>query len=483
MVGLLQNDPAGRPLPGIATSWENSPDGLVWTFHLRDALWSDGRPVTAEDFVFGMQRVLDPKMASENAALLYFIKGAEAVNDGKAPPSALGVRALDPHTLRIELIHPAPYLLELARHTVMMPTPRQAIAKWGDAWAQPGRYVSDGPFVLTEWKQNDHVTVVKNPRFFDSASVCPDRVVYYPTVDYLSAERRVRRGELDMQDGIDNNRIPFLRQPDQIPAYVHVKTYLGVEYYVFNTRSAPALRDKRVRQALTMDIDRDFITHKLTHDVWQAADTFVPPGVENYAGAPAPYWANWSFAKRQAHARRLMQAAGFSPGRPLHLQLLIRSTAGSPMLSALVQSDWKAIGVQLEIVNNDAAVAYAEVRAGDFQVFQGGWIADYDDPMSFLFLMRSDTGAWNYAGYANPRYDDLLNKADAEPNAAKRAAYLSEAERIMLEDAPVAPLWFESTQNLVSPRVTGWADNIMDYHPERYMCIVGASARVRPGDR
>ena len=471
MVGLVQNDEQGNPVPGIAASWETSPDGRTWTFHLRDAQWSDGAPVTADDFVFGLRRVLDPKSAAETASLLYVIKGAEAANAGKAPLASVGVQAIDAHTLRIELVHPAPFFLQLAKHPAMSPIPRQAVAKWGEAWAQPGRYVSDGPYMLTEWKQNDHVTLVKNPRFFDVGKVCLDRLTFYPTMDYRSAERRIRRDELDTQDGVLASRVALLRQPDQIPGYVRATTEMTTEYYVFNTRTLPALRDRRVRQALTMDIDRDFVSNGLYHGLSPKADTFVPPGMAGYPSGPKPYWADWSFAKRQAEAKRLMQAAGYGAAHPLSLKILIRSTGGNPMMTALVQSDWSAIGVKVQAVNEDAAVAYAQARAGDFDIFESAWGADYNDPMTFLFLLRSDTGAWNYAGYQNPRYDALLDKANAEQDETKRAAYLTQAEGMMLEDAPVAPLWFWTTQDLVNPRITGWRDNPMDFHPERYMCV------------
>jgi oligopeptide transport system substrate-binding protein len=474
MVGLVQNDAKGDPIPGIARSWETSPDGLTWTFHLRDAQWSDGRPVTAADFVFGMQREEDPKVASEYASLLYFIKGAEAVNNGKAPLSALGVHAVDDHTLRIDLLHPAPYLLQLAKHTAMMPAPRQAVAKWGDNWAQPGHYVSDGPYVLRDWTLNDHITLFKNPRFYDAGSVCLDQVVYYPTTDSLSAERRVRRGELDINTGIKGSRVAHLRQPDQIPAYVHLNTYLGVDYLAFNIRDVPAFRDRRVRQALTMAIDRDFISGKVGRGVSPPADTFVPPGVDNFPGSIKPYWASWPFAQRQAFAKRLLGQAGYGPGHPLHVEIKIRGTNGAAFEFAAMQGDWKAIGVDVALARNEAAVAYAAFSAHDFQIADAGWIADYNDPMSFLYLLRADDAGLNYGGYGNPAYDDLLNKADAEPDVAKRGAYLAQAEHLMLEDAPVAPWVYAINDALVNPRVTGWVDNLLNYHPARFLCFAGA---------
>ncbi|MGE5501555.1 MAG: peptide ABC transporter substrate-binding protein, partial [Ignavibacteriales bacterium] len=314
LVGLTTDDAQGNAIPGMAERWETSPDGLVWTFHLRDADWSDGVPVTADDFVFSLRRILDPKTASEYASLLYFIKGAQPVNEGKAAPETLGARAIDPHTLEIRLEHPAPYLPQLAKHQTMYPAPKHAVEKWGDAWVQPGHYVSNGPYVLKDWKLGDYVRLVKNPRFYDAKNVCVDEIYRYPTTDAISAERRVKRGELDWNTDIQSNRIAFLRK--EMPGYVRTHTYLGVTYLAFN-RHVPALNDKRVRQALDMAIDRDFITQKLLRGGQVSAYTFTPPGIADYTPPPAPEWASWPLAKRQAVARQLLAQAGYGPNHPL----------------------------------------------------------------------------------------------------------------------------------------------------------------------
>ena len=475
MVGLVQNDASGRPAPALATSWETSKDGLVWTFHLRDAQWSDGTPVTADDFVYGMQRVLDPKMASAYASLLYFIVGAEPVNAGKAPLSSLGVKALDARTLQISLTHPAPFLLQIAKHTVMMPAPRWAVEKTHGHWAEPGHFVSTGPYVLTEWKLGDHITAVKNPRFYDAASVCLDEVVYYPAEDKISAERRVRAGEFDMngQNGMAPSRIPFLKQPDQIPDYVHTHAFLAVDYLQYNIKNVPAFRDVRVRQALTMAVDRDFLTSKLLFGGFTSANTFTPPGTADSVPVEPPHWASWPLARRQAEARRLLAEAGYGPGHPLKTTLNIRGSADPALWASSVQADWKAIGVTVGMSRAETQVAYADFNAGNFDIADVGWVADFDDPLTFLNLLREDAGPQNYGQYHSPVYDGLLDKANAEPDLTKRAVLMAQAEHVMLEDAAVAPMWFNINYNLVSPKVTGWVDNIGDKHPSRYMCFAG----------
>lgn len=475
IVGLTQSDPSGEPIPGMAERWETSPDGLTWTFYLRDAVWSDGVPVTADDFVFSLRRILDPKTASEYASLLYFIKNAQPVNEGKVPPSALDVESVGPKTLIIRLEHPAPYLPELAKHQTMYPAPKHVVEKWGDAWVQPGHYVSNGAYVLKEWRLGDFVRLEKNPRFYEADSVCIDEVYYYPTNDAISAERRVKRGELDWNADIQSNRIAFLRK--EVPEYVRVYTYLGVTYMAFNT-NVPAFKDKRVRQALTMSIDREFITQKLLRGGQVPAYTFTPPGVANYSAAKPPYWAGWPLAKRQAEARRLLKEAGYTPQRPLRFEIKHRNTPDPMLYTPAVQADWKEIGVDAQLAQQETQIAYADYRVRAFDVADAAWVADYNDAMSFLYLQQSATGPQNYGDYKSPAYDALLAKADNEPDAAVRARYLAEAESLMLDDAPVAPIYFYVNKNLVNPKITGWVDNIIDHHRTRFLCVNGkASAK------
>ena len=476
LVGLAQVNAAGEPIPGMATHWETSADGLTWTFYLRDAVWSDGVPVTADDFVFAFRRIMKPETASEYAALLYFIKGAQPINEGKAAPDTLGVRAVSPKVLEIRLEHPAPYLPQVATHQTMFPIPKHMVEKYGDAWSQPEHYVSNGPYTVVTWRLGDHVKAVKNPRFWDADKVCVDEIYYYPTNDAISAERRVKRGELDINSDIQSNRIAFLRK--EMPAYVHTHTYRGTSYLAFNIH-VKALQDVRVRRALTMAIDRDFITQKLLRGGQKPAYTFTPPGLANYTSpTPAP-WSTWTLAQRQAEARRLLAEAGYGPSHPLKLEIKHRNTPDPMLVMPAIQADWKAIGVDASLAQNETQIAYASYRNRDFQVADAAWIADYNDPMSFLYLMQSATGAQNYGDYKNPAYDALLAKADNEPDAKTRAGYLATAERIMLDDASVAPVFFYVNKNLVSPKITGWVDNIVDWHPTRYLCMAKTAPAAR----
>ncbi len=466
IVGLTDRGADGAPIPGVATSWETSADGLTWTFHLRkDAVWSDGVPVTADDFVFGMRRVMDPKTASYSAFINFPIKNGQLVNAGKLPLTALGIAAPDPHTVVITLEHPWPMLLRYASGRTFWPEPQHAVEKWGDAWTQPGHYVSDGPYVLTSWRLGDRVLVTKNPTFWDAAHVCFDEVSYYPTTDQVISERAVENGELDISSGVQSNHIGFIKAGRFAP-YLHIAPYLGVGYLAFNMKE-PGLKDVRVRQALSMAIDRDFITRKLLRGGQTPAYDFVPNTDDHVSGART-YWADWAFERRQTEARRLLAAAGWGPHHPLKITITQRNSSDPVLFMPAIQSDWSQIGVRAQLRQNDVQVAYQAYEMHDFDVADAGWVSE--EEMIFLDLQRSDTGGQNYGQYDNPAYDAELDAANREPDLAKRGAHMERAEQILLDDAPVTPIFFLASHNLVNPRITGWLPNPPDTHEARWLC-------------
>ena len=475
MEGLLADDAAGGSLPGVAKSWETSADGLVWTFHLRPSLWSDGVPVTAHDFVFSYRRILDPKTASSYAYLMYLVKNGKAINDGKAAPETLGAVALDDHTLQLTLEHPAPYLPQLLRHTSYYPAPEHVVRRWGDAWTQPGHLVGNGPYRLVSWRLGDYLRIEKNPFYRDAGKVCIDRIDFYPTQDQISAERRVKRGELDLNNAIQSSRVAYLRSAGGMAAYVHTHPWIYSAYIGLNVRGTPALQDVRVRRAISMAIDRDFIVNKLLRAGQVPSTAFVPPGIAGYVpagpGRPHQSWADGPLAQRQAQARRLLAEAGYSPKHPLKLTYTTANSSNTLLIIQSIQADLAAVGIQASILQEDGQVAFQSFEAGDFQIGGMGWIADYDDPLTYLALLKSDTGAQNYGGYANPVYDHLLDLADHEPDGTKRAQLLAKAEQIMLDDAYIAPILIGVNLALVSPRITGWIDNDVDIHPARFLCV------------
>lgn len=470
MMGLTTDSPDAKPVPGAATHWETSPDGLVWTFHLRPSRWSDGVPVTADDFVFGIQRTLDPKTASIYAYLLYVIKNGQAVNEGKVPLSALGVRAVDPRTVEITLEHPAPYLLELTKHQSFFPAPRHVVEKYGDGWVQPGRYVSNGPFKLVSWRLGDRITVQKNPYFWDAANVCLDQVNFYPTPDVVSAERRIARGELDVNTSFQSNRYERLKKT--MPGVARTAVSIATAYLSFNTRDVAAFRDVRVRRALSEAIDREFITAKLLRAGQQPAYSFVPPITANYVkDGPRLRWADKPFGARQVEAQALLAQAGYTKRNPLKITILAANNTSTMQLMEAVQADWREIGVDARIEQAESGVAFSQYRNRAFQVGSMSWYGDFNDPVTFLGLMKSDTGAQNYGDYKNPDYDALLNAADQEPDAERRAAILARAEQHLLDDEAFVPIFFVVNRNLVGRQVTGWVDNAPNFHRVRWLCL------------
>jgi oligopeptide transport system substrate-binding protein len=475
MMGLTTDGPRSEPLPGMAERWTTSPDGLTWTFHLRQAAWSDGRPVTADDFVFGLRRVLDPKTGAPNAFLVQLLLNGRAVSEGKAPLSAAGVRALDQRTLELTLEHPAPYLPEVLKHPAFYPAPRHVVEREGEAWTRPGRHVGNGPFKLIEWRLGDKVTVAKNPHFFDAKGVCLDRINYYPTVDVVSAERRVQSGELDLNTGFQSNRIERLRS--QMPGYVRTHVALATVYMSFNRRDVPALKDIRVRRALSESVDREFITGKLLRAGQAPAYAFVPPVTRGRQPNVSVAWAAKPLEVRQAEARALLAAAGYGPQRPLRIELKGSNNPETALLMEAVQADWRAIGVEAKVALYEHAVALAAFRNRDFQVGVMNWYADFNDPMNFLSILKSDTGAQNYGEYSNPAFDALLEAADREPQASRRAEILARAEQTMLSDEAMIPVYYLVNRALVSPKVTGWTDNPENFHRARWLC---APAVTRP---
>jgi oligopeptide transport system substrate-binding protein len=479
-VGLTTEDASSKPIPGMATNWTTSPDGKVWTFKLRDAVWSDGVPITADDFVFSFRRTLDPKIAAPYASLLYPIKNAEAYSSGTAPGSALGIAAPDPKTLVITLENPAPYLPDLLRHWLAYPVPRHVVEKYGDAWIKPENVVSNGPFLLKEWRSNDFVRVEKNPRYWDAVSVCLNTVIFYPTNDPVTAERMMRTGALDVQRGYAGQRTAYLRK--EMPAYMRPETLAGLDYIAFNTRKPP-LADTRVRQALSLGIDRTFIAEKILAAGEMPAETIVPIAISGYPGGPIKGLLDAPLPERLVKARALLEEAGFGPAKPLVLTFSYANVGDRARLAPVLQSEWRAIApwVSVEIIGNEQAVHFANLRSGAFEIASANWSADYNDAKNFLYLLESRTGGMNYTGYANPAFDRLMRQSDQTADAPARAALMRQAEEIALRDAAMAPVHYMVAKNLVSPRVTGWVENGFGIHRPVYLCTKEALAEKKGG--
>jgi oligopeptide transport system substrate-binding protein len=471
MLGLFTEDASGNAILGAAENAAVSPDGKMWTFTLRDSLWSDGTPVTAEDFVYAWRRTLDPKTAGKYGAILYAFKNAKAVAEGKLAPSQLGVRSEGTRTLILELEHPAPYLPELLAHNITYPVPRHVIEAKGPAWTQPGNYVSNGPYVLTERIPNDHVTLTKNPRFFDAGHVQIDRVVFYPTEDASGALKRFRAGELDTQNPFPADQIDWLRT--NMPAALRQTPTLAIDYVVFNERRKP-FDDVRVREALDLAFDRDVLTNKIYRLGEEPAYSIIPRGIANYPGGAGLSFRDLSYAERLTRAQTLMRQAGYGPDRPLHTTYATPSQGDARRAAVAIQAMWRAIYVDVQIVQSETQVNYTKLREGDFDIGAGAWAADFDDASNFLMILTSGNPQ-NYGGYSNPAFDALYEKADQERDVDKRGQILLQAEKIALNDHAWIPRNFRANRTIVQPYVKGWVANARDVNRTRWLSIDEAS--------
>lgn len=453
MVGLTTLDARARPIPGVAERWDVSQDGLTWTFHLRKAQWSDGTSVTAQDFVSGWQRVLDPKTAGRAAAILWPVKNARAISGGAKPPSALGIKASGVSTLVVTLENPTPYLAELLAMPAAAPAARKG--------------VFNGPYRLKNWSPNDRITLARNPRFYDAAKVRIETVNYLPTPDTQSALRRLRAGELDMQTPLPSAQLAWMRQ--NMPDALRIMPSLALAYLAINLRD-PALADIRVRRAINLVYDREAVAQKVMKLGESSAYSYVPPTITGYRGGPALDFKSMPYPTRLAQARRLMQDAGFGPFNKLRLTYAASSNPDSRRLAAVFQAMARQIYVDVQIRVADYQINLRAMREGQYQLGYTTWLADFDDASNFLDLLRSGAPN-NYAGYRNAKFDAVMTRADREPDIAKRTALLQTAEKIALNDMPWIPIRYLSQSEAVGPRVSGYIANARNANRSRWLWI------------
>ncbi|WP_420963552.1 peptide ABC transporter substrate-binding protein [Brucella sp. IR073] len=470
--GLVVYDAGGKVVPGVAESWTVSDDGTVYTFKLRpNAKWSDGSPVTAEDFVFSLRRIEDPKTASGYANILYPIKNAQKVNKGEMPADQLGVKALDDRTLEITLEQPTPFFLELLTHETALPVNKASVEKNGANFVKPGVMVSNGAFKLAAHVPNDSITVVKNPEYWDAADVKLDKVIFYPIDDQAASVRRFEAKEMDIAYNFSADQIERLRK-----AYgdgVHVSPSLSTYYYTFDTRQEP-FNDVRVRRALSMAVDRDFLAKEIYSGSQLPSYSMVPPGMASYGEPSKADFADKPQLDREDEAIKLMKEAGYGEGgKPLNIEIRYNTNPNHERVATAVADMWKnTFGAKVTLNNLDISSHYAYLQeGGKYNVARAGWVADYADAENFLALSTSDNKTFNYSKYSNPDYDALMKKSFEERDPAARSKILHEAEALLMKDQPIAPLMTQADLWLVSSRVKGWQDNAVNSHLSKYLSI------------
>jgi oligopeptide transport system substrate-binding protein len=455
--GLVNQDEKGQPVPGVASKWQSN-DNRVWTFTLRnDARWSDGTPVTAQDFVYSWRRLVDPQTTSPFAwfAGLAGILNARDIADGKVAPDKLGVSAVNAHQLRVQLDRPVPYFPALAASFALYPVKQANIERFGKAWTQPGNLVSNGAFVLRTRVVNEKLELGRNRQYWDNTKTVLNKVTFLPINQESSVTKRYLAGDIDITESFPKQLYRKLMK--EIPGQIYTPPQLGTYYYAFNTEKGPTA-DVRVRQALSMTIDRRIIADKVLGTGEKPAWRFTPDVTAGFTPEPSPLEGTPQ-PELNAQAKTLLQAAGYGPGRPLNLTLLYNTSENHQKIAIAVASMWKKnLGVQVKLQNQEWKTYIDSRNSGNFDVVRASWVGDYNEPSSFLTLLTSGHSG-NIARFHDLRYDKVLNQASLEVDGERRNRDYNAAEKILQAQAPIAPIYQYTNGRLIKPWVKGYPIN------------------------
>lgn len=458
--GLTTLDKSAAVAPGVASRWSVSADGKVYTFTLRpEARWSTGERVVAADFVAALRRLVDPATASGYAQYADVIANTDDIVAGKKPPEVLGIAAPDDSTVVVTLAAPALYLPALLSHPSTCPAHRPTLASHPESYARPGVMVSDGAFVLKEWVQGSYILAVRNRYYWNDAATRLGAVKYLISSDENAELARYRSGELHITAVVPRGQFDWIRE--HLGRELHVSPQLTTYYYGFNLRRAPFADHPQLRRALSEVIDREKLAGLVLRVGELPAYGWVPPGIDGYTPQSFDYRSE-PMAARIAEAQRLYREAGYSRAKPLALELAYNAGEVHTKLAVAVASMWKeALGADVRLTQVEFKTLLQEIDRGDVELFRSSWAGDYNDAYTFAQYLKSDFGL-NLPRYRSAAYDALLTRAAAEVDPPSRRALLEEAERAMLADTPLMPLYFYVNKHLVKPEVTGWYDNVMN---------------------
>jgi len=473
--GLLSYSATGALGAGSADEWTISDDGLSYTFHIRDsARWSNGDPVTAQHFLFSLRRLIDPGTAAFYAQMLDNISAAQEIIAGAAAVENLGVEAVDDKTLVITLVRPTPYLLSLLTYPSTFPVHPGSIAEHGDEFTRAGNLLSNGAYKLDARVPGSVLELSRNEYYWNNAATAIDEVRYHIIVQEMTELNRYRAGEIQITGSVPPDSFKQVRE--EYPDELRIAPYLGVYYYGFNLTKPPFKDNPQLREALSMAVDRDVLVANITGRGEAPAYSWVPPGVDNYEQRRFEY-AEQSQDERNARARRLLHEAGYGPENPLQIELRYNTSDTQQRIALAVQSMWRdVLGVETTLVNEEFQVLLANMRGREVtQVFRSSWIGDYNDAHTFLGIMESGKPS-NLPGYQSNEFDTLMQHAAQQVDPDRRRLYLEEAERVLLADHPVIPLYFYVSKHLVSRDVIGWGDNVLDYHYSQHLKLAPTDA-------
>lgn len=469
--GLLSENPKTlAPEGAVAESWSVSPDGLVYIFKIRkEAKWSNGDPLTADDFVYAYNRILSPKLGSQNAYMLYCMKNAEKFNKGQLTDfSKVGVKAIDKSTLQITLGKPTPYFLPLITHMAWFPANKKNIEKYGaidqrgTKWTLPGNLVGNGPFTLKDWEVNKVITVVKSPQYWDADRVKINEIDFFPISDNQAEERTFRAGQLHMTYTVPSSKIDYYQKNKA--SYIHISPYLGTYYMVFNVNKEP-FTSPLVRRALSLAIDRKSLAEDVVKGGKVPAESFTPPDTGGYM-------AKTNLQYDVKFARECLAKAGFPDGKGFPVvEFMYNTSERNRLIAEAIQAMWQTnLNIKVELVNKEWKMYLDTFRTRDFSIATASWIGDYNDPLTFLGMWTSDSTN-NRAKWSNNEYDKLMADAAFTSEQPLRFDLFQEAEKLLMEQAPIIPLYYYTSMALISPQLKGWYPNTLDHHPYKYMSL------------
>ena len=456
-------------MAGTAESWSISDDGKEYIFNInKNAKWSNGDPVTADDFVWSWKRILTASLGSQYPDMLYYLEGAYEYHNGLIDDfDQVGVKSIDEHTLQVNLKNPTPFFLGLLSHYSTWPVHKDTVLKFGDIddrngeWTRPGNFVCNGPFQLKTWELNNKIVVEKNPHYYDASMVRLNEIHYYPVSNVMTEDRMFRAGQLHLTSTLPSQKCPIYIEENP---NLRIDPYMGTYFYRINTENE-VLKDIKVRKALAYSIDRQLLVDKVTKCGQIPAYSFTPPGTNGYQPTTEiPF--------DPILAKSLLEEAGFSEENPFpKLEILFNTNEDHRKLALAVQQMWQInLGIEVELVNQDWKVYLNREMIGDFQISRAGWIGDYEDPNTFLDLMRPNRGN-NKTGWENMEYDALVEKANTINNQAERYELLYKAEEILIENMPVIPLYTYVRAYQLSSDVKGFSPHILDHHHPKFIYL------------
>ena len=452
--GLITTDSAGQLVPGVAQAWDRQQN--VWTFTLRpEARWSNGEPVTAQDFVYSWQRLADPKTASPYASYLQYahIANVDEVIAGRLPPAALGVKALDARRFQVTLSQPVPWFTAMLAHTALKPVYRPTIEQWGDKWTRPEHYVGNGAFTLNNWVVNEKITLKRNPQYWDNAHTVIETVTFLPISSETSDINRYRSGGVDITNSaIPPELFPMLKK--DLGSQVRVSPYLCTFYYELNNQRAP-FNDARVRAAVKLTLERQIIAEKVMGQGQIPAFSLTPPYIDGVHFS-APAWFRLTQAERNAQAKQLLAQAGYGEQKPLSFTLLYNTSDQNKKQAIAAASMWKKnLGANATLQNQEWKTMLNTRHEGNYDVARATWCADYNEPSTFLNMMLSDAST-NTGFYRSPAFDALIAQSLNAADAKQRAALYQQAEAQLDKDSALVPVYYRVSVRLVKPWVGGY---------------------------